>query len=214
MGGMADPPGAGESPRRLPLGPMRGSWLDVGIAVGTLVAAFCLVGYLFVTMPDERWWATLALAAVVLPPLALYSRSWLEPGGADRPAVLAQKYLWRTARRVSLTEGARVEVVTRGPGVALEARRGDGRPVRAVLAVAGEHPRSRTPDELRALADAVDARGVAGQRAATVLRAQADHLAAGGDVVGSPVFGGFQAVWSALRPRARRVTGSNDDAAS
>ena len=214
MGDLPDLPGTGEPPRRLVLGPIRGSRLDVGIAVGTVVAVVGLVAYLSVTMPDARWWAILALGAVLLPPLAVYSRTWLEPADVDRPAVLAQKYLGRASRRVPLTEGARVEVVTRGPGVGLEARGRDGHPVRAVLAVAGDHPRSRTPDDLSALADAVGAAGVAGRRAATLLRAQADHLAAGRDVIGSPIFGGARASWSALRPRARRVGDDADDVPS
>ncbi|MBM6403465.1 hypothetical protein JQN72_04310 [Phycicoccus sp. CSK15P-2] len=200
-------PAAGE---RVVLGRMSSAGIDRWIFVGSAVMALGIGGWALVTRPESRGWVLAVLVLMVLTPLAMVSRVWLEPAMAGRPAALVQKYLWRPATRVPMEEGARVEVVHRGPAAALEARGRSGRPVRVPLAVGGDSHQSRTPDELRALAAAVAAPGVQGGRSVGVLlQAQADHVEIAAPVPESPVFGGGSATWSALRPKGRR-TGGDD----
>lgn len=191
---MSDPGASREDPNRdqpsrLVLGSLRRSTVDRWVMVVTALAVVGILLWFVVTQPGTRWWAVGWLLAAALFGLGVYSRTWLEEADADRPGALVQRYLWKRGGRVPLTRGSSVLIAPRGASVALEARGPGGTVARVGVAVGGDHPRSRDPRELLALADAVKAPGVdGGARVAQVLRAHAGHVERGRAVEESPVF--------------------------
>jgi len=153
----------------------------------TVLVTLAVVGYLAVTQPQNRW-----AAAVVLVLLALgvaFGLSDTRTVDVEGGAIESSR-LWFLRRRVALGPTTNVRLVTnRAGGLLLAAQPQGGRAVLVpVLLLSDYVERSLPADLLRTLADVVVAHEAAGgARVAADLRAQADHVAAGGSARTSPL---------------------------
>lgn len=153
----------------------------------TVVVTLAVVAYLAVTQPQNRW-----AAAVVLVLLALgvaFAVSDTRSLDVTEGAVESSR-LWLLRRRVALGPTTNVRLVTNRAGgllLAVQPRGGRATFVQ-VLLLSDYVERSLPADLLRLLADAVVSHEAAGgTRVAADLRAQADHVAAGGSARTSPL---------------------------
>lgn len=170
----------------LVLRPMRSRslWAAIWFVVLALPA---VDAWVWVTDPANRPWTVLTLPAVYLALVAMTMRVELttDPAALTWRSPLAW---WRSTAPLN----SRTTVQLRGAGstVSLHAH-ADGRRVGVsvdVLAATEYVQRSREPDELEALAEAVRSSGArGGHEVARQLRAQAAHVRAGGDVASSPL---------------------------
>lgn len=157
--------------------------------IGTAVVALVVVGYLLITQPQNRvvggtLVAVVALFSVVL----LWQSTWLDPAAGTVLRVRCR--LWR--RELRLAPGTSVALVPNSGGtllLAVEPPR--GRRLFVPLVSRTDHlEQSQPPELLRLLADTVEQHRAGGARpVAEALRRQAEHLAAGGSVAGSPLAG-------------------------
>ncbi|HYN29363.1 MAG TPA: hypothetical protein VES95_05780 [Dermatophilaceae bacterium] len=174
---------------RLPLPRLRsGSWARW---VGAAVAAVVVVsGALWFAPPEQRLGALLVPLVLALVALEVAQDGYLDTPASGGPA-LGQRRLGRSVRRVQLTGGTRVNVVGAHGTVHLVAVSPTGERAAVDLLVTTLHTRAgRGPDVLRALADAVGRPEVEdGPRIASLLRAQAEHVAVDGDLESSPLAG-------------------------
>ena len=155
--------------------------------VGTAVAAVAVGAYLGATQPGNRVYVVTAYPALTLFfVVLLWQSTWVDPVAGRVLRVRCR--IWR--REVPLAPGTEVALVPNGAGaVLLRARpRGARGLVLPVVTRTDYVERSQPPDLLRVLADAVERHHADGAGSvARVLRRQADHLAAGGTVAGSPL---------------------------
>ena len=157
-----------------------GMWL--ALAAGVL-AVPAVGAWVWVTRPESR-----VAVAVMVPLMALlwvalvWRRTWLEP---DRGVLVHEvARVWR--RSVRLAEASARIVDNRGRQVLLEVR-GPGGTVRiALLADDLGGLRALPPDTLGLLSEQLGRWPPAQGQAIDRLRAQAEHLASGGEVARSP----------------------------
>jgi hypothetical protein len=172
---------------------------------GTLVAVVAMAVWVFVTDEQNRWY-TLLLAPALLFALYVSLRhgQWIEVSD-DGAATMVQRRAF-TTERVGLRRAQSVGLAPNGGGQAQFLASGrDGHALTNILSLTLYVERSQPPEVLDALADALrssKAKGAA--EAIAELRAQADHLRAGGSPQTSPlasmcvdVMGGTRAVGAA-----------------
>lgn len=158
----------------------------LGWAIGTLVVVAGGAAYLAVAQPENAPYAYgvvgLLVVAVVLVAL---SATWVDHA--------AGTVTWRrwavVTTTVALREATQVAVVGSGPQALLRVRAGGRGGHLALLVLSDYVQRSQPPQVLTALADTVAAHtapATSGE-AVALLRAQAKHLAAGGDAATSPL---------------------------
>ncbi|WP_454049477.1 hypothetical protein [Cellulomonas sp. Marseille-Q8402] len=141
-----------------------------------------------VTDPENRVFAVLALPLLALFMLVVTWRStWVDPVAGTVTWVR-----WRCYRRsASLGPETSVDLVMTGVGTLLVRVRYPGSRRRLyvlVLSLTQYVERSREPELLRLLADTLERCGTGGGEVLVpVLRAQAEHVEAGGDVRSSPL---------------------------
>lgn len=156
-------------------------------AAGTAVAALAVVVVLAVTQPENRVYAVTAVSALALFfVVLLWQSTWLDPDAGTLLRVRCR--VWR--REVGLEPGTSVALLPNGGGtLLLRAKPARGRALLLPLVARTDHvEQSQPPSLLRALADTVVAHRAGGARpVAQALRAQADHLDAGGTVAASPL---------------------------
>lgn len=159
-------------------------WVSVGVAVLGVVAVLAWVG---VTQPGNRPFVVVGgvlLAACTL--VVLGRRTWVDPAHGT----IVRETLFVRSGAIAWADAAKVALTDNRAGQLLLEVRGAGRrtPVLVPLvAVDVGGDRAQGPDLLRLLANQVER--WAPQHATVVarLRAQADHLAGGGDVRSSPL---------------------------
>lgn len=168
----------------LTMPPMRSRSLWVAIW-SVFVGLPVIGGWVWLTDPANRPWIPLLLPFAYLFLVGMTMRVELS---TDPPALTWRSPLafWRSTAPL----GPRATVQLRGAGSTVSVHaRPDGRRFGVsvdVLAATEYVRRSRDPEELEALAEAVrGARG--GHEVARQLRAQAAHVRAGGDVESSPL---------------------------
>ncbi|HEY0215421.1 MAG TPA: hypothetical protein VGC57_03400 [Cellulomonas sp.] len=164
------------------------SWIRWVGATG--VAVVVALGWIAVTQPQHRLAVSVVTPGLVVAGvLAFWSSTWVDPGAG----AFVRVRLGRFRRRVPLGPATSVSLVPSGAGTVLLAVRASGSRrgfFVTVLALTDYVERSLPPDLLRLLADTLESQNAGGSRDALVaLRAQADHLAAGGDARTSPLAG-------------------------
>ena len=175
-------------PERIPLPRLLSrswtTWASLGVA---FVGALAVLGFYAATDATNRPFAVgLAAVLVVVAVLVLARRRWLEAGSGE--VVVQVAGVWR--RRWRLAEASAVKLVPNHAGqVLLRIEDPDRRaPFHHALVandLGGE--RAQPPQHLRALAEVIE-RWAPRQRAVVdALRAQADHLEAGGTTSESPL---------------------------
>lgn len=161
---------------------------SLGWLIATGVGGLAVFIVSFATQPENR-----VFVVVIGPLLALYfvaitwTSTWLDPADG---AILLVRYR-RFRRRVPLGPGTQVDLVSnRGGGILLRISP-PGRRRRAyvsLLLLTMYVERSQDPDLLRLLADTLERHGTDGGPAvAQQLRAQAEHIDAGGHPRTSPL---------------------------
>lgn len=123
----------------------------------------------------------LAVATVVV----VHSRVWVDP----EQGVVRWHRRWVRRRHVVLADATEIALVGTGRGVRLrvrDERHGGDVPL---LAMTSHVQRSQSPEVLQMVADALERHAGPEHRGrvAQDLRAQAEHLAGGGDLAGSPL---------------------------
>jgi hypothetical protein len=154
----------------------------------TVVTSLAVVGYVFVTQPENRIFVVTLIPALALFFVVLLWRStWFDPGAGT--VTLVRCRWWRRTVQLDPTTG--VALVPNGGGSLLLALRPQGARPRLfvpVLALTDYVEKSQSPVLLGALADALEQHRAGGAGGVVVaLRAQAEHLEAGGDARTSPL---------------------------
>ncbi|VTR77564.1 hypothetical protein [Cellulomonas hominis] len=156
--------------------------------VATAVAVLVVMAVIAVTQPENRPAVLVTVPVLALLTAGLLWRStWLEPAGG----ALVVLRLGRFRRRVPLGPTTSVALVPNGAGGLLLGARPQGSRRRlfvSVLSLTDYVEASLPPELLRSLADTLERHRAGGAPAvARALRAQAEHLEAGGDLRGSPL---------------------------
>lgn len=156
--------------------------------VATVVVSLAVVAYLYVTQPENRIFVvTLIPALVLFFVVLLWQSTWFDPVAGTVTKVRCR--LWR--RTVQLEPATSVALVPSGGGTLLLALRPRGARRRVfilVLALTDYVEKSQAPGLLRSLADGLEQHRAGGAGGVVVaLRAQAEHLEAGGDARTSPL---------------------------
>lgn len=177
-----------ETGPRLRIPPLTGR-SAIAWCVGTVVAVVGILGYLYVTQPQNRWavWVV-GLLLVVFVVFLVSRRCWIETATGT---VVWQRF-WVSRTRLTLKDATAVEFVTnRGGSLSLGVRADRLRAQRhlPILNLTTYVEKSQPPEVLRGLADqleqwsAVDAYG----QVPNELRAQAKHVSSGGEPKDSPL---------------------------
>lgn len=159
-------------------------WLSVAAAA---VAVPAVVGWAMLTQPagNQVVAGLIAVAFLGFVVFVVTRRTWLEP---DRGLLVRESAgVWR--RSAALADAPELRIRTSG-GQALLQVRGQGRRTSsyaALVAVDMGGDRSQPPEVLRTLADQIERWAPHRGTVVTLLRAQADHVAAGGSVRESPI---------------------------
>jgi hypothetical protein len=156
--------------------------------VATAVVAIAVVGSVFVTQPENRIYvATLIPALTLFFVVLLWQSTWFDPVAGTVTKVRCR--LWR--RTVQLEPATSAALVPSGGGTLLLALRPRGARRRVfilVLALTDYVEKSQSPALLRSLADSLEQHRAGGAADVVVaLRAQAEHLEAGGEARTSPL---------------------------
>jgi hypothetical protein len=170
---------------RIPTLSTRSSRLWVGT---TVVGSVAVVAYLFVTQPENRIFVvTLIPVLAVFFVVLLWQSTWFDPVAGTVTKVRCR--LWR--RTVQLEPATSVALVPTAGGTLLLALRPRGARRRVfilVLALTDYVEKSQSPALLRLLADSLEQHRAGGAADVVVaLRAQAEHLEAGGKARTSPL---------------------------
>jgi hypothetical protein len=171
-------------PVRIPAFSSRSLWRwSIATAVAVLVVGVVVVA----TQPENRIFVVTVLpASALLVVVLVWRTTWVDPEAGTVARV--QCRVWR--RELRLQPGTTVALVPNGGGSLLLAiRPQQGRRLFvSVVARTDYVEQSQPPELLRLLADTVERHHAGGARpVAEALRLQADHLAAGGTVAGSPL---------------------------
>lgn len=162
----------------------RGWW---GWVVATAVLTLGALGWLFVTEPRYRVGVVAVVALLAVGTVVLRRSSTTLDAEAGEVVVTR----FGRTRRISLAPSTSAGLVANGGGGLLLGLRPAGSRRRSfvpVLAVTDHLEASQNAPVLRALADALERHGTGGSREAVLaLRAQADHVAAGGSARTSPL---------------------------
>lgn len=154
--------------------------------IATVIVLGGGAGYLAVAQPANAPYAYGVVGALVVAVvLVALSATWV-----DHSAGTVTWRRWGVLRTsVALREATQVAVVGSGPQALLRVRAGNRGGHLALLVLSDYVQRSQPPQVLTALADTVAAhtQPAASGEAVGLLRAQAKHLAAGGDAATSPL---------------------------
>lgn len=154
-------------------------------AIGTLVAVWGVVGWLFLTQPENRPFTVAAPLITVLALCLLWRRKWLEG------SILVERRLGLFTTRLDLAQAVVVDVIGSGSGTAMLAVRPAGKRLRRFVGLQAHTAYVDTalpPEPLEALARAISgAHATGAAEAARLLRAQAAHLRAGGSTDTAPL---------------------------
>lgn len=160
------------------------SWLSLVVGLG---GGLVVIGWFAVTDEDNR------LAALVILPvyvagllLAVVRRTWVDPDAGE--VVLEVSRVWR--RRWRWAQAEVMGFVPHGAGgVVLRIHGPDHRAALHIDLLAGDFrdEQALAPQHLRVLAGEIERWAAVHGQVAAALRAQADHLAAGGSVFDSPL---------------------------